>query len=112
MVFYAGLFKKSYLGWRAAPNYQGWYQDYAHKHANGINWLREEHPVVWGIAPTFPPEIVGENPACTAISALKSFDVPDTDPPCSWRNLRRIFSFFPSRDTSPMRWLKPASGGA
>ena len=23
MVFYAGLFKKSYLEWRAAPNHQG-----------------------------------------------------------------------------------------
>ena len=61
MVFYVGLFKKSYLEWRAAPNYQGWYQNYAHRHANSINWLLNEHPVIWGIAPTFPPEMVGEN---------------------------------------------------
>jgi hypothetical protein len=62
MIFYAGLLKKSYLEWRAAPNHRGWFQNYAHRQADSINWLLQEHPVIFGIAPKFPPEMVGENP--------------------------------------------------
>lgn len=59
MIFYAGLLKKSYRKASANPSPQTFYWQFATKHWPSIEWLGGQHPVIWRIAPPFPPEMTG-----------------------------------------------------
>lgn len=63
MIFYAGLLKKSFVERQANPSSKSWYSRHADRHWPAIQWLGNEHPVIWHIAPLFPPdELTGRAP--------------------------------------------------
>jgi hypothetical protein len=52
MTFHVGCLKKTYFNWKADPKQNA---QQVRDNWDSIRWLADEHPVIWEIAPSFPP---------------------------------------------------------